>query len=184
MDVFAEHGVAGMVGLIFNALFGATYIIGLDGVNTGIIVGGWLNGAYKQLYIQIAYIVACTAYSFVMSAIIAYAINFVPGLKLRASEEAELLGMDDDQLGEFAYDYVEVRRDYLAWTPAKQGVEEGHEIPMSKRHGIQEHGEMLDGKSPSGSSHGDNGHSHTGIQGDRHAQAVSDVEKGGKPNPA
>jgi len=25
--------------------------------------------------------------------------------------------MDDDQLGEFAYDYVEVRRDYLAWTP-------------------------------------------------------------------
>ena len=109
MDVFAEHGVAGMIGLLFNAFFAADYIIGLDGVNTGIINGGWLNHNYKQLYIQVAYIVATTAYAFVMSAILAIIINFIPGLHLRASEEAELLGMDDDQLGEFAYDYVEVR---------------------------------------------------------------------------
>merc|ERR1712000_769351 len=94
---------SGMVGLIFNALFGADYIIGLDGVNNG-ITGGWLNHNYKQLYIQVAYVVACTAYAFVVSALLAYAINFIPGLHLRASEEAELLGMDDDQLGEFAYD--------------------------------------------------------------------------------
>ncbi|KAK6614257.1 ammonium transporter mep1 [Botrytis cinerea] len=123
MDVLAEHGMAGVVGLVFNAFFAADYIIGLDGVNTGIITGGWLNHNYKQLYIQIAYIVACTAYSFVVSAILAIIINYIPGLHLRASEEAELLGMDDDQLGEFAYDYVEVRRDYLAWTPAKDEPE-------------------------------------------------------------
>jgi Amt family ammonium transporter len=55
-----------------------------------------------------------------MTTIICYGINAIPGLHLRASEQAELLGMDDDQLGEFAYDYVEVRRDYLAWTPAKE----------------------------------------------------------------
>ena len=40
LDIFAEHGVAGMLGLMANALFSATYIIGLDGVNTGIITGG------------------------------------------------------------------------------------------------------------------------------------------------
>ena len=40
MDVFAEHGIAGVVGLLFNALFAADYIIGLDGVNTGLPVGG------------------------------------------------------------------------------------------------------------------------------------------------
>ena len=51
-----------------------------------------------------------------MSAILAYGINLIPGLHLRTSEEAELLGMDDDQLGDFAYGYVEVRRDYLAWS--------------------------------------------------------------------
>lgn len=107
LDVFAEHAVGGMVGLVFNAFFAADYIIGLDGVNTG-VAGGFINHNFKSLYIQVAYIVACTAYSFVVSAIIAKAIDLVPGLHLRASEEAELLGMDDDQHGEFAYDYVEV----------------------------------------------------------------------------
>lgn len=118
MDNLAEHGIAGMVGLLFNGFFGADYIIGLDGVSTGLINGGGLNNNWKQVYIQIAYIVTCSVYCFTMSATIAFLINLVPGLQLRASEEAELLGMDDDQMGEFAYDYVEVRRDYLAWTPA------------------------------------------------------------------
>ncbi|KAJ5214838.1 hypothetical protein N7468_010517 [Penicillium chermesinum] len=142
MDVLAEHGIAGIVGLIFNALFGDDSIVGLDGVNTGSGVGGWVIHNYKQLYIQVAYIVAAAAYAFVVSAIIAFAINAIPGLKLRASEEAELLGMDDDQLGEFAYDYVEVRRDYLAWTPQKQvQLEDGHHIPDDQRYGIGEHSE-------------------------------------------
>jgi ammonium transporter, Amt family len=107
LDVFAEHGVGGIIGLIFNAFFAADYIIGLDGVNTG-ITGGFLNGNYRLLYVQVAYIVACCAYMFVVSVIIAKGIDMIPGLHLRASEEAELLGMDDDQHGEFAYDYVEV----------------------------------------------------------------------------
>ena len=170
-----------MVGLIFNGLFGATYIIGLDGVNTASpsLPGGWLNHNYKQLYIQIAYVVAATGYSFVMSAILAYIINYIPGLHLRASEEAELLGMDDDQLGEFAYDYVEVRRDYLAWTPSKTDPHEGeHHIPMSQRHGISEHGELLEGKSPSGSQGSDAGEQHTGIGGDRHGVAAEQEKRG------
>lgn len=150
MDVFAEHGVAGIVGLLFNALFGDDSIFGLDGVNTGTPTGGWVIHNYKQLYIQIAYIVATCAYAFVVSAIIAYAINAIPGLNLRASEEAELLGMDDDQLGEFAYDYVEVRRDYLAWTPQKvDQLEDGHHVPAAARYGIGEHSDMmLDGRHP------------------------------------
>ena len=144
--MFAEHAIGGMVGLIFNAFFGADYIIGLDGVNTGVITGGFLNQNYKQLYIQIAYICATTAYSFVMSAIIAKAIDMVPGLHLRASEEAELLGMDDDQHGEFAYDYVEVRRDYLAWTPAeKEQRDDG--VRIIPQHGIEEHQNMMNGSS-------------------------------------
>lgn len=178
MDVFAEHGVAGMVGLIFNALFAADYIIGLDGVNSGIITGGWLNHNYKQLYIQVAYIVAVTAYSFVVSAILAFGINAIPGLKLRASEEAELLGMDDDQLGEFAYDYVEVRRDYLAWTPAKDEPEKTESnVNDHERFGIQQHSDMITGQSPHGSGSNDGGNAHTGIMGDRHGVAAEDEKK-------
>ena len=30
MDVFAEHGIAGIIGLVFNGLFGSDAIIGLD----------------------------------------------------------------------------------------------------------------------------------------------------------
>lgn len=36
--------------------------------------------------------------------------NLVPGLSLRVSAEKEEVGVDDDQLGEFAYDYVELQR--------------------------------------------------------------------------
>jgi Amt family ammonium transporter len=32
--------------------------------------------------------------------------HFIPGLRLRASEDAEILGIDDAEMGEFAYDYV------------------------------------------------------------------------------
>lgn len=42
--------------------------------------------------------------------------NLVPGLSLRASEEAEILGIDDAEIGEFAYDYVELTREVLGET--------------------------------------------------------------------
>ncbi|KAK3693753.1 ammonium transporter AmtB-like domain-containing protein [Podospora appendiculata] len=141
LDVFAEHGVGGMVGLLFNAFFAADYIIGLDGVNTG-AQGGWINHNWRLLYVQVAYIVAATSYAFIMSAILAKVIDMIPHLHLRASEEAELLGMDDDQHGEFAYDYVEVRRDYLAWTPAdREQKEDGIVVPP--QHGIEEHQNLM-----------------------------------------
>jgi Amt family ammonium transporter len=47
-----------------------------------------------------------------MTCIILFLMNLVPGLSLRASEEEEAVGMDEAQLGEFAYDYVELRRDF------------------------------------------------------------------------
>jgi len=178
MDIFAEHGIAGIVGLIFNALFAADYIIGLDGVNAG-ATGGWLNSNWSQLYIQLAYIVAASAYTFVVAAALAYLVNFIPGLHLRASEEAELLGMDDDQLGEFAYDYVEVRRDYLAWTPAngnQNGVDP--EMPAEHRHGIPEHSAMLK-KEELSSESGRSSAGGLGIPaaGDRHAVAAEDEKR-------
>lgn len=38
--------------------------------------------------------------------------NLIPGLSLRATEEAELMGIDEAEIGEFAYDFVEKERDY------------------------------------------------------------------------
>lgn len=82
--------------------------------------------------------------------------------------------MDDDQLGEFAYDYVEVRRDYLAWTPSRNdALGEDQHVPMHQRHGINEHTDLLSGgKGSEGDSQerdgGGGGHQQTGIKGDRH----------------
>lgn len=116
-----------MVGLLMNGFFGSSAIIALDGVNTS-VKGGWVDHNWKQLYIQFAYICATTGYSFVVSAIIAAGINVIPGLHLRSSFEDEKLGMDevevrdpvtftssfykDMQIGEFATDYIEIRRDF------------------------------------------------------------------------
>lgn len=137
-----------MVGLIFNAFFASGSIIGLDGVNTG-AVGGFLDGNYIVMGWQVAAIVAASAYSFVVSAAIAKIIDFIPGLKLRASSEAELLGMDDDQHGEFSYDYVEVRRDFLAWNPpSDEPAPDGQVVEPS--HGIKQHAVMATPPSSSG----------------------------------
>jgi len=94
------------------------------------------------------------------------------------------MGMDDDQLGEFAYDYVEVRRDYLAWARSgdeQRGVDE--EIPMHERYGIEEHKDMLaePGKSTGGSSSPSGEQQEEeekGVaQGDRHAVKAEDEKK-------
>jgi Amt family ammonium transporter len=59
---------------------------------------------------QFAGTVTAFAWSFVLTCLILFLLNLVPGLSLRASPEEEELGMDDCQLGEFAYDYVELTR--------------------------------------------------------------------------
>ncbi|CDO72728.1 hypothetical protein BN946_scf184990.g11 [Trametes cinnabarina] len=136
-DLCAEHAIGGMLGLLFNALFADSAIIALDGVNTS-ASGGWLNRNWKQLYMQIAYIAACTAYSFVVTALIAKALDRVPTLHLRATPEEEMLGMDDAEIGEFATDYIEVRRDYLDWSPAYHPKDtDSDAVPAAgDRHGV------------------------------------------------
>ncbi|KAL0635023.1 ammonium transporter Amt1 [Maublancomyces gigas] len=112
LDIFAEHGVGGIVGNILTAFFAADYIAHLDGYS--VIEGGWLNHHWVQLGYQIADSVAGFAYAFGGTCIILFVMNLIPGLSLRASEEAEILGIDDAELGEFAYDYVELTREVIS----------------------------------------------------------------------
>ena len=116
LDLFAEHAVGGIIGLLFNGLFTETELIALDGVNTAIL-GGWIDHNWKQLYIQIAYIAATCAYTFVMTALIAKAIDLIPGCRLRASDVAEVLGMDEDQVSILGYKDFDVSTDelFLDW---------------------------------------------------------------------
>ena len=123
MDIFAVHGLAGMIGLLINGFFGVNYVPALDGITA--IPGGWFNHNWIQLPYQIAYIGATSAYSFVVTAIILYVMNLIPWFRLRVSHEAERDGIDEAELGEFAFDFVEVRRDFDSWNAPDPNVIEG-----------------------------------------------------------
>ena len=69
------------------------YIAHLDGSTE--IPGGWVNHNYIQLGYQLADSVAGFSYSFVMTCIILFLLNLIPGLSLRVSAEDEELGLDD-----------------------------------------------------------------------------------------
>ncbi|POS69086.1 ammonium transporter [Diaporthe helianthi] len=111
LDIFAVHGMGGFVGNICTAFFAADYIARLDGVTE--ISGGWINQHWIQIGYQLADSFSGGAYSFVGTCLILFIMNLIPGLHLRASEEAEILGIDDAEIGEFAYDYVELTREVL-----------------------------------------------------------------------
>ncbi|KAJ3710883.1 ammonium transporter [Lentinula guzmanii] len=97
LDLFAEHAIGGIVGLFLNGFFGTNEVIRLDGVNTS-TPGGFMDHNWKQLYIQFTYICATCSYSFVVTALLAKIID------------DESLGMDEVEIGEFATDYIEIRR--------------------------------------------------------------------------
>ncbi|KAL4766236.1 ammonium permease MEP2 [Aspergillus foveolatus] len=114
LDIFAVHGIGGLVGNLLTGLFAADYIAHLDGSTE--IDGGWINHNYIQLGYQLADSVTGMVYSFFGSCIILFIINMIPGLSLRVPEEDEVLGIDDAEIGEFAYDYVELTRDVINGT--------------------------------------------------------------------
>ncbi|GAA5822384.1 hypothetical protein JCM3770_002374 [Rhodotorula araucariae] len=108
VDTYALHGVGGFVGAILTALFADDRVTSFDGVSSG---AGWLNHNYIALGYNLAGAVTIMAYTFVMTLVLCYIINWIPGLEMRASEDAEIMGMDEAECGEFAYDYLMIRKD-------------------------------------------------------------------------
>jgi ammonium transporter, Amt family len=92
-------------------LFAADYIAALDGVT--VIRGGWINRNWIQLLHQLTDAVTGFSYSFGVTCIILFVMNLIPCLSLRVSDEAEIMGIDEAEIGEFAYDFVEKERDYI-----------------------------------------------------------------------
>ncbi|KAG1902535.1 ammonium transporter AmtB-like domain-containing protein [Suillus fuscotomentosus] len=121
LDLFAEHAVGGILGLLANAFFASRSIIALDGVNLN-VTGGWVDHNWKQLYIQVAYICAVCSYTFVVTALIVKCVDCIPGLHLRTTVEGEKLGLDEVEIGEYANDYIEVRRHFMDWTTFGNGT--------------------------------------------------------------
>ncbi len=94
LDVFAVHGVGGIWGALATGIFAQKAInpAGADGL---------LYGNPKQLLIQAAAVLACAAFSGIVTVVILKAIDLVIGL--RVPEREEVLGLDTTQHGEVAY---------------------------------------------------------------------------------
>jgi Amt family ammonium transporter len=103
LDVYATHAIGGGIGGALTGIFADSRVTGFDGYS---VAEGWINHHWRQLGIQIAVMVAGSAWSFVVTTILCWIFHFVPGLSLRCDEEAEIVGIDDAYLGEYAYDYV------------------------------------------------------------------------------
>jgi Amt family ammonium transporter len=110
LDIFASHAVGGIVGNILTGFLAQSSIANLDG-GLQPIKGGWIDQNWIQVAFQLADSFAGLTYSFVATTIILWTMHFIPGLRLRASEEAEIVGIDDAEMGEFAYDYVGIDAD-------------------------------------------------------------------------
>ncbi|KAL6358072.1 hypothetical protein LRP88_08252 [Fusarium phalaenopsidis] len=139
LDIFAVHGVGGLIGNICTAFFASPTIAALDGHSR--INGGWIHHHWAQMGYQLADSFCGGLYSFSVTCLILFIMNLIPGLRLRVSEEAEILGIDDAEIGEFAYDYVELTREVVNDVEGEAGSRysadptafhpyEKHSIPM------------------------------------------------------
>ncbi|KAJ3296856.1 hypothetical protein HK104_001098 [Borealophlyctis nickersoniae] len=102
LDAWGVHGMGGVLGNLLTGVFAQKWIAGLDG---GVIEGGWLEGNWRQLGYQAAGTAVIAVWSFVISYLLLFIINFIPGLHIRPSEDEELLGTDI-QMGEVAYELM------------------------------------------------------------------------------
>ncbi|KAK5717758.1 ammonium transporter Amt1 [Elasticomyces elasticus] len=120
LDIFAVHGIGGLIGNLLTGFFAADYIAHLDGYT--VIPGGWLNRHWIQLAIQLCDSVVGMTYSFVVTLLILGAMSvigwYIPAFVLRITPAEEEQGIDDIEIGEFAYDYVELTRNVKPLEPA------------------------------------------------------------------
>jgi len=104
-DVFAVHGVGGIVGNLLTGIFAQSWVAALDGVT--VIKGGWLDGHWIQIAYQLADSTAGMTWSFGVTYLILVIMNKIPGLALRADPSLEQTGLDIAELGEMAYGHLE-----------------------------------------------------------------------------
>ncbi|WP_431956565.1 ammonium transporter [Nocardia lijiangensis] len=99
LDVVGVHLVGGIVGTLMVGLVAAPET---GAAKTGLFYGG----GFDQLWRQAVGAFVVLGFSFVASLIIAYIVKFTIGL--RASEEAESVGLDESEHAETAYDFAAV----------------------------------------------------------------------------
>ncbi len=95
LDVFGIHGIGGIVGAVLTGFWAYSGVNGVDGL---------FHGNPGQLWRQVVAVVACAAYSFVVSWILLKIVDKTIGL--RVSSDEENIGLDLTQHSESGYTLV------------------------------------------------------------------------------
>jgi Amt family ammonium transporter len=128
MDVFKLHAIGGMVGSICTGIFAQSWVSALDGVT---IASGGLDGVGIQVGRQFADITSISAYSFVVTYILLMILKFIPGMHLRVTDEAEMIGLDIDQF------FDEQIGDWSMFEQHGMTFSEGTSQPVSSAHSVK-----------------------------------------------
>tara|TARA_Y100000590_G_scaffold286804_1_gene322632 strand:- start:3191 stop:4387 length:1197 start_codon:yes stop_codon:yes gene_type:complete len=89
LDVFAVHGVGGIIGVIGTGILASS--------------GGLIDGSSELLINNLILVVSTIIYSLVISLLILKILDVIPGLGLRSSESEEDDGLDISDHGEKGY---------------------------------------------------------------------------------
>lgn len=93
MDVFKLHGMGGIVGSFLTGIFATASVSSLGGAT---LAPGGIDGNGVQVGKQFVEIASISSYAFTVSLILCYVLKYVPGMHLRVSDEAEIVGLDLD----------------------------------------------------------------------------------------
>jgi Amt family ammonium transporter len=94
LDVFAVHGIGGIIGVIATGIFAEKVIGGAEGL---------IEGSSTLLVENIILVIATMVYSLVVTLILLKALDIIPGLGLRSTESEEDLGLDVSDHGKRGY---------------------------------------------------------------------------------
>lgn len=123
MDVFKLHGIGGMVGSFLAGVFATSSVSMLDGATEA---PGGIDGNGIQVGKQFAEITAISAYSFTVSLCLLLIMQYIPGLHLRVTDDAEMRGLDLDH---FFEEYIGDREVFEEWEKRRRDTS-GQNTPI------------------------------------------------------
>ena len=94
LDVFPVHGIGGIWGCLATGIFTVSAIAGAEGL---------IEGSIEQLVIQAISLIGTLLYSGILTFVILFILDKIPGLGLRESETNEDQGLDLAAHGEQAF---------------------------------------------------------------------------------
>ncbi|KAI8835421.1 ammonium transporter [Chytriomyces cf. hyalinus JEL632] len=108
LDVTAVHAVGGCIGLVLTGIFAQFSVTSTDIPLDVKPTAGWVDRVWNQVPIQLLAIVVVAAWTIVWTSILLTVLNMIPGLHFRVSEDSEIRGLDEAEVGEQAYVYAPV----------------------------------------------------------------------------